>query len=114
MVDQVLLAGLAAIGGFTTQHFIVATNGERLFAARTAVVEGFILHRGNRKRVGGFGFELKHLFHHLLPLGSVWTYSAIKLIRNQMGDFVWDHLLEEVIDVFGKQHGIKADFHSCI
>ncbi len=54
LVDQVLLAALTAIGGFTAQHFIVATNGERVFTARTAVVEGFALHRGNRKRVGGF------------------------------------------------------------
>lgn len=44
LVDQVLLAALTAIGGFTTQHFIVATNGERVFAARTAVVEGFALY----------------------------------------------------------------------
>ena len=44
LVDQVLLAALTAIGGFTTQHFIVATNGERVFAARTAVVEVFALY----------------------------------------------------------------------
>lgn len=44
LVDQVLLAALAAIGSFTTQHFIVATNGERVFTTRTAVVEGFALY----------------------------------------------------------------------
>ncbi|CSI31206.1 Uncharacterised protein [Vibrio cholerae] len=60
--------------------------------------------------MSGFRLKLKDLAHHLLPFDAVWTYSTIKLIRNQMGDFVWDHLLEEVIDVFGKQHRIKADF----
>ncbi|CSI31217.1 Uncharacterised protein [Vibrio cholerae] len=35
---------MAAIGSFTTQHFIVATNGERVFTTRTAVVEGFALY----------------------------------------------------------------------
>ena len=85
---EVGMAAFAQITGFTTQHFIMATDAQPNWTAGAAVFKVFPFNRLSIETVGGIGAHLKQLEHDGLPFAAMGFGFAKELETEQMADFV--------------------------
>jgi hypothetical protein len=57
-------------------------------------------------------WPIENLSHHRLPFFTMGLNFPKALIHNQMGNFVWDHLLDILMVIFNQVQRIKIDMIS--